>query len=161
MTQVFIGLGSNMEDPVSQLRSAISALKLLPDCEYAGNSSFYVSKPVGPQNQPDFINAVAELYTRLDAVDLLEYLQNIENRQGRERNTERWGPRTLDLDIILYGDMIIADKKLTIPHKEIQRRNFVLYPLYEIAPDIVVPGLGHIKQLLNDVDATGLSKLDT
>ena len=148
-----------MNDPASQLRSAISALKRLPGSKYAGNSSFYTSKPVGPQNQPDFINAVAELYTRLDVFVLFDNLQKIENRQGRDRNTGRWGPRTLDLDIILYGDMILNTEKLIIPHKEMHKRNFVLYPLYEIAPDIEVPGLGHIEQLLNSVDTAGLSKL--
>ncbi len=158
MISVYIGLGSNLNDPRTQLKKAIVSMEMVPSTTVVKTSSFYRSKPVGPQDQPDYINAVAELNTELSATVLLDYLQAIENDQGRVRQ-EKWGARTLDLDILLYGDENIDDDRLQVPHVEMHKRGFVLIPLQEIAPECVIPGIGAISSLLQQVDANDLTKL--
>ena len=155
----YIGLGSNQGNPEAQLTSALAALNGCPDTILVRHSSFYRSKPLGPSDQPEFINAVALLDSRLSAMALLARLQSIENRQGRVRAGEKWGPRTLDLDMLLYGDKIIAEPGLIVPHPEMRHRNFVLIPLLELAPDIEIPGLGRADDLLAVTGRAGIEKL--
>ncbi len=143
----FIGLGSNLEDPLSQLQRAFAALDKLPCTRLAARSSLYRSAPLGCPNQPDlqvqpdFVNAVAKIMTDLAPQALLQALLQIEHQHGRER-TFRNAPRTLDLDVLLYDDVQLHEHGLTIPHPQMHRRAFVLQPLLEIAPDISIPGVG-------------------
>ena len=132
MTPAWIALGSNLEEPALHLQRAVSALAALPDTRLEQVSSVYRSTAVGPGNQPDYLNVVARLATGLAPETLLDALQQIELAQGRERRVH-WGPRTLDLDILLYGDLQIHSPRLTIPHPRMHLRNFVLYPLREIS----------------------------
>lgn len=136
---VYIGLGSNLQHPCQQLQQALLALKQLPTTQLISHSSLYRSPPLGPADQPDYINAVAILSTELTPHALLFLLQAIETQQGRVRNGIRWGPRTLDLDILLYDNLCFTDSRLTLPHPGLYERAFVLYPLYECAPDLVLP----------------------
>lgn len=159
MPFVYVGLGSNLGRSEDCLKSAVKALEKLPETGLVCCSSFYRSKPVGPQDQPDYINAVAKLETNLTALELLDCLQALEDRKGRIRTAEQWGPRTLDLDLLLYGDQIINEERLVVPHPEMHRRCFVLYPLFEISPEIVIPGLGPIETLLEKVNDDGLQNL--
>jgi len=160
MDKVFIGLGSNLGEPLSQLNKALAALKTMNDSQLIKVSHFYRSLPMGPQDQPDYINAVAELKTNLSAEQLLDVLQNIENEQGRVRE-QRWGARTLDLDILLYGDDVIDTERLTVPHYGMKERNFVLYPLSElINSDFNIPNMGTIEELLASCSIDGLQRLD-
>ena len=139
MIPPYIGLGSNLQEPIQQLRDALAAIAELPDSRVAQVSCAYRSKAVGPGEQPDYLNAVICLQTGLAPGTLLESLQRIELAQGRVR-TIRWGSRTLDLDILLYGNLQLATPTLTIPHPALARRNFVLYPLLEISgPNLVLP----------------------
>lgn len=140
MIRAYIGLGANLGDPAEQLASAITAINAIEQSTIDAVSSVYQSPPMGPSDQPDYLNAVAALTTTLTPSQLLTALQGIENAQGRERG-ERWGPRTLDLDILLYGDQHVALEHLQIPHPGLHQRNFVLLPLLEIAgPNLVLPG---------------------
>lgn len=132
MERIYIGMGSNLADPAEQLRSALDALARLPQTTLAGASAFYQSDSLLP-GQPRYTNAVAALDSTLTPLALLDALQAIENGQGRER-LERWGPRTLDLDILLFGDRLIDEPRLKVPHYHMQERAFVLYPLAELAP---------------------------
>lgn len=157
----YIGLGANLTAPMAQLQRAIVALKQLPDSQLVAVSSFYGSKPMGPQDQPDYVNAVAAIDTRLLPEQLLDALQQIEQQQGRVRKAERWGPRTLDLDILLYGDHVISTDRLTVPHYGLREREFVLYPLYEIAPTLSLPDGTVLSSLLAQVPVNGLQKLDS
>ena len=158
MTDVYIGLGSNMNSPVEQLHSAIKSLQKIPATTLLQTSSFYRTRPVGLKDQPDYINAVAMLNTGLAARVVLEHLQAIEDSHGRIRNT-RWGPRTLDLDLLLFGESIIHDDKLTVPHPEMHKRGFVLYPLHEISADLVIPGYGPVEKFLHNLNADEVQKL--
>ncbi len=155
MTVVYIGLGSNMKSPKQQIRSAIKSIEGIVSTQVLRVSSLYKSKPFGPQYQDYYINAVAEIDTNLMPLELLECMQNIENQQGRIRK-EHWGPRTLDLDILMFGDEIIKDDKLTIPHLEIENRSFVLAPLTEINPNCLIPGKGKARDLLAILDQDDL-----
>ena len=154
----YIGLGANLAQPLAQLQQAVAALRLLPASQLIAVSSFYGSKPMGPQDQPDYVNAVAALDTELPAEALLDALQLIEQKQGRQRKDERWGPRTLDLDILLYGDDIINSERLTVPHYGLKQREFVLYPLAEIAPNLSLPDGTVLSSLLAQVPLNGLQK---
>ncbi|MGB1091381.1 MAG: 2-amino-4-hydroxy-6-hydroxymethyldihydropteridine diphosphokinase [Oceanobacter sp.] len=138
MATVFIGLGANLEDPEQQLITALNELAVHPDLRLLAYSSLYSSKPVGPQDQPDYVNAVAKIETNLEPEPLLDVLQAQENMQGRVR-LRRWGERTLDLDILLYGQQMINSERLTIPHPELKNRNFVVVPLVEISPNLTLP----------------------
>lgn len=160
MTRVYIGIGSNLQHPIHQVLQALSALAVLPDCQLIAQSRLYRSAPMGPQEQPDYINAVAALDTTLSALELLQALQTIEQAQGRVRDGKRWGPRTLDLDILLFGEESVNRPELLVPHPGLYDRNFVLYPLYEIAPDLVIPGRGALTDLLARCPAYGLEPID-
>jgi 2-amino-4-hydroxy-6-hydroxymethyldihydropteridine diphosphokinase len=146
-TQAFIGLGANLGEPEDQVRRAIAALAELPGTRLVAASSFYRSAPVGVVAQPDFINAVAKIETALVARALLEALLAAERRFGRRRAFPG-APRTLDLDLLLYGDRVIAEPGLIVPHPRMHERAFVLAPLAEIAPDIAIPGKGRARTLL-------------
>lgn len=156
---VFIGLGANLDKPVEQLQKALSALKKLPDTEFLACSSFYSSVPLGSCEQPEYVNAVAEVATQLTPDALLTQLQRIEQAQGRQRKSERWGPRTLDLDIILFGNLVLKTERLTIPHYHFHAREFVLYPLLQIAPDLVLPDGNQLSDLVTKVPKNGLTEL--
>lgn len=158
MTDAYIGLGSNMDSPVEQLHSAILSLRELPATNLVRISSFYRTRPVGPEDQPDYINAVAMINTGLTAQALLEQMQIIEHSRGRIRNLH-WGPRTLDLDLLLFGETVINDKDLTVPHPEMHKRGFVLYPLHEISAEIIIPGYGRIENLLKNLNPADVQKL--
>ena len=158
--RAYIGLGSNLEDPVSQVKSALLALDAITATRCVAHSALYLSSPLGPANQPDYINAVAAVDTGLSAADLLMNLQDIEKRHGRARNHERWGPRTLDLDLLLYGMERLQDDNLTIPHPGLCERNFVLYPLYEIAPQLTIPGLGKLRDYIEHCTKQGLKQVE-
>jgi 2-amino-4-hydroxy-6-hydroxymethyldihydropteridine diphosphokinase len=159
-TTVYIGLGSNMEDPVAQLKHSLDALATHPDIEVTAVSRFYRNPPMGPQDQPDYVNAAARLETGLEPEPLLDALQSIENAQGRDRNERHWGPRTLDLDILLYDELFVDTERLTIPHPGIVSRPFVLQPLSDIDPDLVIPGHGSVKHLLEHCDTYWLEVID-
>lgn len=157
MIKVYIAIGSNLSNPVSQAKNAIEALKLLPNSRFINVSSLYSSTPMGPQDQPDYINAVAEIDTLLSPIELLDQTQKIELEHGRVRKDDRWGPRTLDLDIILFGNNTISSERLTIPHYGMKEREFVLYPLAEIAPNLTLPDGTELKELLKNISMNGLT----
>ena len=150
--RAYVGLGSNLDDPVAQVRSALDELGELPHTLRVAQSSLYRSPPMGPAGQPDYVNAVAVLDTGLEPRALLRELQAIEARHGRVRGAERWGPRTLDLDLLVYGDWCSSDPGLTVPHPGIGERPFVLWPLLEVAPGLRVPGLGVVRDLVRGLD---------
>jgi len=156
----YIGLGSNLADPASQIKSARTAIRALKGIHELAFSSLYYSLPMGPQDQPDYFNAVIAIETTLLPMILLRALQTIENAQGRIRKTERWSARTLDLDILLYDNQIIDLPDLAVPHIGIAERAFVLHPLSEIAPHIQVPGHGALADLLSQCPLAGLKRLD-
>lgn len=157
--RVFIGLGSNLDEPVEQVISARREIAALDDVTEVGFSSLYASPPMGPQDQPDYINAVMAIDTSLTPLSLLSQLQAIENNHNRVR-LRRWGARTLDLDILLYGEEQIDLPELTVPHIGIAERSFVLYPLSEIAePGLDVPGKGLLMDLLERCSKDGLERL--
>lgn len=156
--QVFIGLGSNMQSPLTQVTSACMQLQKHPNIDLKHRSHWYSSKAVGPP-QPDYINGVAELETTLMPETLLNELQAIENQHGRTR-TLRWGPRTLDLDILLYGNQIIDSERLHIPHPWMHKRNFVLRPLLDIAPNLILPNGDRVAELLDTLGTQNLTRLN-
>lgn len=160
LTTAFIGLGSNLEGPVAHLKSARAAIALLDDAQELTFSSLYKSAPMGPQDQPDYVNAVMAIQTTLAPLDLLHALQLIETEHGRKRGVQRWSARTLDLDLLLYGDQQINTPELTVPHYGIAERAFVLYPLHECAPDLVIPGHGKLGDLLHNCPPSGLQRLN-
>ncbi|WP_136681619.1 2-amino-4-hydroxy-6-hydroxymethyldihydropteridine diphosphokinase [Neptunomonas sp. XY-337] len=143
----YIGLGSNLDDPIAQVTRAFAELAQLPHCTLLAQSSIYRSDPVGPQDQPDFINAVALLETTLAPEQLLDALQAIEQQHRRIRK-QHWGPRTLDLDIILFGDAVIDTERLQVPHPFATQRNFVLWPMAEINSELIFPPQRPISDLL-------------
>jgi 2-amino-4-hydroxy-6-hydroxymethyldihydropteridine diphosphokinase len=159
LVAAYIGLGSNLEDPRAQLTRAFEELAQIPRSRLVARSPLYRSAPMGPQDQPDYCNAVARLDTELDAAALLDALQTIEQAHHRQR-TRRWGPRTLDLDLLLYGDAVIADERLQVPHPHMAERAFVLYPLADIAADVLIPGKGSLADLLVTCPPTGLERID-
>lgn len=158
-TTAYIGIGSNIGEPRAQVELAFDALDRLPDTKLVSASRLYRSRPLGPVDQPEFVNAVAAIETGLEALALLEHLHAIERAQGRFRDGTRWGPRQLDLDILLYGAEAFSTGGLTVPHPELTRRSFVLYPLADIAPDLEIPGAGSLQQLLAEVPADDLEVL--
>ena len=143
----YVGIGSNLDGPVSQVEIAFEYLSKLPDSKLFLCSSLYRSAAFGGVEQPDFVNAVAGLLTQLPAADLLAELQAIQRTRGRVKDAVRWGPRVLDLDLLVYGSAVIETPGLTVPHPGIGERNFVLLPLAEIAPGLDVPGLGQVARL--------------
>jgi 2-amino-4-hydroxy-6-hydroxymethyldihydropteridine diphosphokinase len=158
MVAAYLGLGSNLDGPEGQVRRALSELQLLPDSTLISHSGLYRSRPLGGMDQPDYVNAVAVLETELEPLELLQQLQSIEAWHGRTRG-ERWGARTLDLDLLVYGTAVIDITELQVPHPGLKERAFVLYPLHEIAPDLEIPGMGRVAELLEDCSPDGLKKI--
>ena len=159
--KAYIALGSNLNKPVLQIKQAIDLLTNHPDFSMIKVSSLYQSHALtlpGTSSQSDYINAVLLLETELSAENLLSILQDIENQQGRVRG-EKWSSRTLDLDILLYGDSITNTKQLIIPHPEMCKRNFVLIPLVEVSPTLTIPNNGLISDLLENISLNGIKKL--
>ena len=154
----YVALGSNLEQPQRQLQAGFDALARLPGTQLTAQSSLYRSAPVGYANQPDFVNAVAAIRTTLTPRGLLDALLAIEREQGRVREFTN-APRTLDLDIALYGEQVIHEPGLSVPHPRMHERAFVMVPLVEIAPDAVVPGRGRARDLLAAVDISSVSRL--
>jgi 2-amino-4-hydroxy-6-hydroxymethyldihydropteridine diphosphokinase len=155
----FVGLGANIQEPMAQLKQALVELTTIPETRMTARSSFYRTAPVGYLEQPDFINAVAKLETSLAPRVLLDALHSIENRHGRRR-TIRNAPRTLDLDLLLYAEQVLDEEGLTLPHPRMHERAFVLAPLAEIAPEVLVPGRGRALELLARVDRSGVERID-
>jgi 2-amino-4-hydroxy-6-hydroxymethyldihydropteridine diphosphokinase len=156
-TQVFVGLGGNQGDVFATLFAALKKLDELPETMLVRCSSFYRTPAWGRTDQPDFINAVAELRTELSAEVLLHSLLQIEKQLGRNReDQERWGPRTIDLDLLMFGDSVIRDKALKVPHPHIAERAFVLLPWAEITPHCVIPEMGVVENLLNKLDISNI-----
>lgn len=154
----YVGVGSNMGDPKARVRDAFAALAGLPRTRLIARSRLYRTRPFGPVPQGDFINAVAGLLTQLDAVALLEGLRGIERDAGRVRN-ERWGPRTLDLDLLVFGSRQLQTPELTVPHPGIAERGFVLAPLHDVAPTLDVPGAGRVEVLLRRLADDGIAEV--
>ncbi|EOC3070028.1 2-amino-4-hydroxy-6-hydroxymethyldihydropteridine diphosphokinase [Cronobacter malonaticus] len=156
MTLAFIALGSNLAEPLSQVNNALAALARIPGSRIVATSSFYRTPPLGPQDQPDYLNAAVALETTLSAEALLDNTQRIELEQGRVRKAERWGPRTLDLDIMLFGDATINTGRLTIPHYDMKNRAFMLLPLSEIAPALRFPDGERLVDVLERLDCSAI-----
>jgi 2-amino-4-hydroxy-6-hydroxymethyldihydropteridine diphosphokinase len=156
---VFLGLGSNLEQPLVQLSRALREVHEIPSTALVRVSSFYDTVPIGLADQPNFVNAVAELQTGLNPSELLNHLIEIEAAHQRVRLV-RDGPRTLDLDILLYDDICMNEPMLTIPHPRMHARAFVLWPLAEIAPELVIPGRGYVLELLVALDVSGVRKYE-
>tara|TARA_Y100001935_G_scaffold255628_1_gene270171 strand:- start:11471 stop:11986 length:516 start_codon:yes stop_codon:yes gene_type:complete len=146
-SDVFIGLGSNLENPKKQIETAIIEIECLAEISLLSQSSQYITYPMGPSDQPNFLNAVIKISTKLSPSRLLDFLQNLEIKHKRIKG-QHWGPRTLDLDILLFGDKVIKESYLRIPHPMMHERIFVLKPLLQIAPDVVIPGKGPAKNYL-------------
>ncbi len=157
--RVYVALGSNLDDPLAQIDAALRALARLAETRLVARSPLYRNSALGPGRQPDYINAVAALVTGLDPHDLLDAVQDIEISRGRERKPERWAPRVIDLDILLYGELQISDGRLTLPHPEMHRRRFVLQPLSDIAPELEIPGHGPVQDLLRQAPPHELVKV--
>lgn len=155
----FLGLGANLNEPSKQIIQAINAINALEKTTLIAQSSLYRTNPMGPQDQNDFINAVIEIKTALAPEELLNNLQTIEQQHGRVRKAERWGPRTLDIDVLTYAQQVINSARLTVPHYGIKERNFVLIPLFEICPSMVLPCGTSIETLVTEVGYQGIEKL--
>ena len=156
----YVGLGSNLDDPARQVRGALAALAGLDRTVLVARSSLYGSRPWGLTEQPDFVNAVAGLLTRLPVEQFFAQLRELQGRLGRAPATVRWGPRRIDLDLLVFDQLMLDTPGLTLPHPGVVSRNFVLYPLGEIAPDLVIAGSGRVSELLAKLDRTGLWRLD-
>ncbi len=156
MTRVYLALGSNLADPLHQVDAALAALDAIPYTVRSQTSSFYRTPPYGPPDQPDYLNAVVELATELEPEALLDHTQRIELEHGRVRKAERWGPRTLDLDIMLFGDRTINTPRLTVPHYDMHHRAFMLVPLLEIAPQITLPNGQDLSAVLEQLDRSAI-----
>ena len=160
MEQVYVGLGSNLADPRAQVERALGALAGLPQTRLVQRSRLYRSAPWGRADQPEFVNAVVALQTELTPREMLEALLKIERAAGRARDATRWGPRVLDLDILVFGDRLIDEPGLHVPHPHLHERAFVVLPLAEIAADLIVPGLGRMKELTRGIDAATCQPLE-
>nr|WP_202629979.1 MULTISPECIES: 2-amino-4-hydroxy-6-hydroxymethyldihydropteridine diphosphokinase [Cronobacter] len=152
----FIALGSNLAEPLTQVNNALAALARIPGSRVVATSSFYRTPPLGPQDQPDYLNAAVALETTLSAEALLDNTQRIELEQGRVRKAERWGPRTLDLDIMLFGDATINTERLIVPHYDMKNRAFMLLPLSEIAPALRFPDGERLADVLERLDCSAI-----
>lgn len=159
MALCYIGLGANLNDPIAQVKTALQELAKLDKTKLIASSKIYTSKPMGPADQPDYVNAVALLETELTPHQLFDYTCEIELDHGRIRNGEHWGPRTLDLDVLLYDQLQISDETLTIPHYGLKEREFVIYPLLDITPDLVLPCGTKVQSLTAKVTLNGMLPL--
>jgi 2-amino-4-hydroxy-6-hydroxymethyldihydropteridine diphosphokinase len=158
----YVGVGSNLEDPCAQVLHAFEKLAELPATRVVLTSPLYISRPFGPVKQPDFANAAVGLLTQLEPLALLDNLRKVEAALGRPEpeKRQRWGPRVIDLDVLVYGRERLDEPQLTVPHPGIVERNFVLYPLADIAPDLEIPGLGRVTELKGRVTSAGLRRAD-
>ena len=159
MVNAYIGLGSNLDNPIGHIKQALEDLKQLPQSQLLLASKLYLSKPVGPQDQDNFVNAVALIITGLEPLALLDELQTIEQQHQRVRE-RHWGPRTLDLDLLLFGDQSIQHPRLTVPHAQLSRRDFVVGPLLELCPELVLPSGTQLQELLQQCPIDGLICID-
>ncbi|MGE5624761.1 MAG: 2-amino-4-hydroxy-6-hydroxymethyldihydropteridine diphosphokinase [Bacillota bacterium] len=157
----YVGLGANLDDPAAHVRRAFDNLAALAQARLVARSPLYRSAPLGPPDQPDYINAVGVVETRLPPRELLAALRGIELGHGRVRDGTRWGPRTLDLDLLLYGGLVLDSPELILPHPGLHDRAFVLYPLNDVAPDLVIPGRGPLRGLLERLKNTSVERLET
>ncbi len=155
----YIGIGSNLQGPSRQVEAAAALLAEVPGIHLVAVSSLYRSAAFGGVEQPDFVNAVAAILTTLSPAALLQALQAVETRQGRERGATRWGPRVIDLDLLVYSREKIDSPELTLPHPGIGERNFVLLPLGDIAPDLVIPDLGRVADIPVNMNEPGISRI--
>lgn len=160
MTDVYLGLGSNLASPLKQIQRCVDALQAEPGLQVVALSPLYGSAAVGPGQQPDYVNGAAHIRTAMNASELLRTLQQIEQQQGRERGPVRWLPRTLDLDILLYGNDVIDLPHLHIPHPRMCERNFVLLPLFDLAPDLILPDGTALRVLASECGSASLWRLD-
>jgi len=151
----YVGLGSNLGQPAVQLREALGRLARLADTRLIATSRLWASPPLGPPGQPDYVNAVAGLLTRKEPRNLLVELQAIEQAMGRSRPPVRWGPRLIDLDLLAFDGETLDEPGLTLPHPGLHQRDFVLYPLAEIAPQLWIPGKGRVSTLAGEVEDRG------
>jgi 2-amino-4-hydroxy-6-hydroxymethyldihydropteridine diphosphokinase len=158
-TPAYIALGSNLNNPLQQVQSAVAAIKQLPRTRFYTQSKWYRSQPLGPQDQPEFVNGVVGVLTQLAAEELLIHLKRIESQMGRQPVSVRWGPRVIDLDVLLFGSQAIQSATLTVPHPGIAERNFVLMPLADIAPQLMVPRVGRVAELAARVGSAGLFEI--
>jgi len=154
----YIGIGSNLGDSIARVHAAFAAIDGIRDTRLVARSRLFRTRPFGPVQQGDFVNAAAGVLTQLPATGLLEALRGIESAAGRVR-AERWGPRTLDLDLLVYQDQRIATEELTVPHPGIAERGFVLAPLHDIAPTLMVPGVGRVQELLRRLPDDGIAEV--
>lgn len=159
MTRAFVALGSNLHDPRVQVLGGFEALTRLPGSQLIARSRLYRSAPWGVTGQPEFVNAAAELETALGPHGLLEALLAIERAAGRDRSVGRWGPRVLDLDLLLHGNLLLHESGLSLPHPRLHERAFVLLPLHDLAPDLEVPGQGRVRELLGRVETDSCTLL--
>lgn len=158
-TPAYVAVGSNMDDPASQVRRGLDALAGLPRTLHVTRSRLYRSAPLGRQDQPEFVNAAAGLLTQLAPRELLLALKELELKLGRQPPIERWGPRRIDFDLVVHGAAVVNETDLVVPHPGAPVRNFVLYPLLDFAPDLVVPGHGSVRLLAQRVGSAGLAPL--
>jgi len=161
LVPAYVALGSNLDDPRARVEQAFDALGTLPATLLVLRSSLYRSPPFGPVEQPPFVNAVAGLLTSLGPAELLASLKDLEVRLGRTQPVLRWGPRRIDLDLLVHGTTRLDSEDLSLPHPGIAERPFVLVPLAEIAPELEVPGVGRVRALLRRVDGAGVERLAT
>ena len=158
-TPAYVALGSNLDDQRAQVGRAFDALATLPDTRLVARSPSYRSAPLGPVSQPDFVNAVAGLLTQLAPRALLDALKSLEAALGREAPVVRWGPRRIDLDLLVHGAARVEEPGLSVPHPGLAERAFVLLPLADVAPDLEVPGLGRVRSLAARVGSQGLARI--
>ena len=158
--RAWLGLGGNQGDPFARLGEALERLARVDGIELLRSSSFYRTPPWGDVAQDDFLNAVAEVETSLEPLELLAATRSIEDDMGRRRDERRWGPRIIDIDLLLYGDRPYSAGGLEIPHPRMHERAFVLVPLAELDPDLAIPGRGRVSVLLEELNCAGIGKLD-
>lgn len=158
-TPVYVGVGSNLAVPLLQVTRGLNELATLEKTHLIMQSSLYRNKPMGPQDQPEYVNAVAALLTQLDSLHLLRALKALEKSLGKQQPVQRWGPRLIDFDLLMYGEQRLQTEELTLPHPGIAERNFVLLPLAEIAPEVVVPGIGRVKTLAARASSDGIVRV--
>lgn len=156
----YVGLGSNLDDPQRQVERALDELCRLHGSLCVRRSALYRSRPLGPVAQPDFVNAVAGMLTHLEPAGFLAELKALEARLGRQRPVQRWGPRRIDLDLLVHGTASIDEPGIRVPHPGLAERAFVLVPLAEVAPDLAVPGLGPVSRLLGRIERSGLERIE-
>lgn len=157
--KAWLGLGSNLQQPEAQIREALRRLDATTGVKLLRVSSLYRTPPWGDEKQADFINAVSQIETALEPAALLNDIQHIENLMGRQREDRRWGPRLIDIDLLLYGNLQVQAEDLVIPHPRMHERAFVLIPLIELEPGLVIAGRGRVEELLQQVDSIGIEKL--